>query len=197
MSLVLSPSFYQRNTKAVARALLGKKLVRIYKGERLSGIITEVEAYMGIKDKAAHVYGGRRTLRTEAMYAAGGISYVYLIYGMYYCLNAVTEKKEVPQAVLVRSLEPLEGIKTMQALRKNSNIKNLTTGPGKLTQAMHITKSENGLSLGSDALFIEEGITVSKSNIIKTTRIGVDYAGDHAAWPLRFYIKDNSFISKK
>lgn len=193
----LSADFYQRKTKTVAQDLLGKKLVRIYKGQRLAGIITEVEAYLGIKDKACHTYNDRRTKRTEAMYAVGGHSYIYFIYGMYNCFNVVTEKEGVPEAVLIRALEPVEGIPVMKRLRKNTDLHALTTGPGKLAQALHLTKDLNLLPLNSETLFLEEGLSIPRSQIIKRPRIGVNYAEEHAELPLRFYIKDCPFISKK
>mgnify|MGYP001382743830 CR=1 FL=1 len=194
---MLPNEFYERNTKTVAQELLGKKLVRVYKGKRIAGIITEVEAYLGAGDRACHSYNFRRTKRTETLYLAGGHSYIYFIYGMYNCFNVVTQKREVPEAVLVRALEPVEGIDLMRKLRKTDDLKNLTTGPGKLAQALHLTKELNAYSLRSGELFLEDGIQIPKSKIVKTTRIGVDYAGDHAQWPLRFYIRDNPFISKK
>lgn len=190
-------SFYARPTKIVARDLLGKRLVRIYQGQRISGIITEVEAYLGVGDRAAHSYGDRRTARTEPMYLAGGHAYVYFIYGMYDCFNVVTAKAGQPQAVLIRALEPVEGLALMQKFRGKSALKDLTTGPGKLTQALAIHRSMSGWDLTSKDLFIENGPRAPASKIIKTTRIGVDYAGDHAKWPLRFYLRDNIFISKK
>lgn len=193
----LNLSFYQRPTEIVAKELLGKKLVRIYKGQRISGIITEVEAYLGAKDKACHSYGNRRTPRTATMFLPGGHSYIYFIYGMYHCFNVVTEKKEIPEAVLIRALEPSEGIHFMQKWRSKKLPKDLTTGPGKLAQALQLTKDLNALSLNSENLFLENHSSIKDSQIIKRPRIGVDYAEEHAQWPLRFYIKDNSYISKK
>lgn len=189
--------FYQRKTIIVAQELLGKKLVRIYKGQRISGIITEVEAYLGVADKACHTYNNRRTARTEAMYLPGGHAYIYFIYGMHSCFNIVTEQKDVPEAVLIRSLEPVEGIELMKQFRNQTNLKNLTTGPGKLAQALQLTKELNGSVLTSPELFLEEGSKISKSQIVKKPRIGVAYAEEHAEWPLRFYLKNNLFISKK
>lgn len=194
---VLDLSFYQRKTEIVARELLGKKLTRIFNGHRLSGIITEVEAYLGIQDKACHTYGDRRTPRTEAMYEAGGHAYIYFIYGMHHCFNVVTEKNGVPEAVLIRALEPVEGLSWMKKFRKTQAIKNLTTGPGKLAQALQLTKELNGQLLSSKDLFIEYADRVPASEIVRCPRIGVSYAGDHAAWPLRFYLKESPYISKR
>lgn len=189
--------FYQRDTTEVALDLLGKRLVHIYKGQRLSGLITEVEAYLGVKDRACHTYAHRRTPRTEAMYAPGGSSYIYFIYGMYHCFNVVTQKEEIPEAVLIRSLEPLEGVEQMQKFRNQTQLKNLTTGPGKLAQALQLTMAENRVSLNSETLFIEKEKKVALDHVVKRPRVGVDYAGGHAKWPLRFYIKNSSFVSKK
>lgn len=176
---------------------MGKKLVRTYKGKRISGIITETEAYLGLIDKGCHSYGGKITERLKTMYLDGGHAYVYFIYGMYYCFNVVTRTHAHPEAVLVRALEPLEGIDLMRSFRQQDNLKNLTTGPGKLAQALKITKEQNGLSLLEDQIFIEDHIKIPASKIISRPRIGIDYAEEAKDWPLRFYIKDNQFISKK
>lgn len=189
-------SFYQRNTETVARELLGKKLVHVYRGKRISGIITEVEAYLGLKDKACHSYGDRRTKRTEVLYGQGGHAYIYFIYGMYDCFNVVTEKKGVPEAVLVRALEPVEGIEFMKTQRRKKALVELTTGPGKLCQALKITRKQSGESLLSDRLFIEE-TDIKERDIIERTRIGIAYAEDHADLKLRFYLANTKFISKK
>ncbi|MGZ3726400.1 MAG: DNA-3-methyladenine glycosylase [Pseudobdellovibrio sp.] len=193
----LKPAFYLRDTKTVATELLGKKLVRIYKGRRISGIITEVEAYLGTRDKACHTYGGKRTPRTEMMYAEGGHAYIYFIYGMYYCFNVVTEKKDKPEAVLIRALEPVEGIELMRKFRQKEHLIDLTTGPGKLAEALQLNRDLNGENLNSDTLFLEDAKILKPSQIVKKSRIGVAYAEEHAEWPLRFYIKNNNFISKK
>lgn len=169
--------------------------MRVYKGHRISGIITEVEAYLGTKDRACHTYGERRTARTEAMYLPGGHAYIYLIYGIHHCFNIVTQAECVPEAVLIRSLEPVEGLSYMEKFRKTSNAKNLATGPGKLAQALHLNREWNGVALTSDEIFLENGETIPPSSIVKTTRIGVAYAKEHAAWPLRFYNKNSVFIS--
>jgi DNA-3-methyladenine glycosylase len=194
---VLKKSFYMRSTTSVALDLLGKKLVRVYKGKRIAGIITEVEAYLGAADRACHTFGHRRTKRTEMMYAEGGCAYIYLIYGMYNCFNVVTEKEGVPEAVLIRSLEPVEGIEQMRKFRGKSKLTDLCTGPGKLGEALHLTRDLNGQSLNSDILFIEDAPKIKSSKIVKTSRIGVHYAGEHAEWPLRFYIRDSGHVSQR
>jgi len=205
-STKLKKSFYQRDTTLVARELLGKRLVHVVNGQRLSGLITETEAYLGIKDRGCHTFGNRKTKRTEPMYLPGGHSYVYLIYGIYDCLNVVTQKEDIPEAVLIRSLEPDEGLMTMAKNRKQKTFNpenkkhlwSLTTGPGKLAQALKITRDHNELLLTDDQLFIEDvGLKIKPSQIIASPRIGIDYAQEAKHWELRFTIKDNFFISRK
>lgn len=193
----LPGSFYEQKTETVAQKLLGKKLVHIYKGQRISGLITETEAYLGLTDKACHSFGGKKTDRLSSMYLHGGHAYVYFIYGMYFCFNVVTRTCDHPEAVLIRSLQPLEGIAQMEVFRRQTNLKNLTTGPGKLCQALHINKELDQMSLTSKNIFIEDGFSVPKKNIVAKPRIGINYAEEAIDWPLRFYIKDNPYISKK
>jgi DNA-3-methyladenine glycosylase len=185
----LPKKFFQQDTTKLARALLGKRLVRVYRGKRISGIIVETEAYLGKKDPAAHTFGGRRTERNRSMYLDGGHAYVYFIYGMHYCVNVVSKKKEEPEAVLIRALAPEE------------NISRSTNGPAKLCEALHITKKQDGLALfagASKELFIEDtGLKISRKEIVTRSRVGVDYAGEAALWPLRFYLLGNAHISRK
>jgi DNA-3-methyladenine glycosylase len=183
----LPPSFFIRNTRTVALDLIGKRLVRVVRGRRLAGLITEVEAYLGVRDRACHTHGGRRTARTETMYARGGCAYLYLIYGMHHCLNFVTQKEGVPEAVLIRAIFPTEGLDAMLKNRRRLTLKGLTDGPGKLAQALLLTRRQDGLSLQSPELFVEEGVKVARRDILRGPRVGVDYAGPHAAWPLRFW----------
>jgi DNA-3-methyladenine glycosylase len=198
VSVKLPQSFYDRHTSKVAKELLGKRLVRIYNGKRLSGIIVETEAYLGVKDAAAHTFGGRRTPRNEVMFGHGGHAYIYFIYGMHFCLNAVTRVAGRPEAVLIRALEISEGVDEIKKWRKVKKNQDLANGPGKLCTALKITRELNGEALWSKALFIEKtGPTISNEKIAKVPRVGVDYAGEAAKWPLRFYIKENKFISKK
>lgn len=200
----LNDNFYLENTETVARKLLGKILVHNINGNILKGKIVETEAYMGVIDKGAHSYGGRRTKRVEIMYGPPGRAYIYFIYGMYYCLNAVTQKEGIPEAVLIRALEPLEGHDIMALNRFNkeyrnltsTQITNLTNGPGKLCMAMRIDKKLNGSMLSGDTFYIEEGNN-DKFDIIKTKRIGIDYAEEAKDFLLRFYVKGNPFVSKK
>ncbi len=193
----LKNSFYRRKTETVARQLLGKKLVHLHNGQRLSGIITETEAYLGLTDRACHTFGGRKTGRVKSMYLDGGHSYVYLIYGMYFCFNVVTRTAAHPEAVLIRALEPVEGISQMQELAGQQDIKKLTNGPGKLCRALNITKQQDGLSLLGKEIFIEDHLSIPKQKVISRSRIGIASAQEAVDWPLRFYIKDNEFISKK
>jgi DNA-3-methyladenine glycosylase len=194
----LDNSFYARpNVVRIARELLGKVLVTRFDGERTSGRIVEVEAYNGVIDRASHAWSGRRTRRTEVMYGEGGTAYVYLIYGIHHLFNIVTNKKDTPHAVLVRALEPLEGIPTM--LKRTHKAKmdhSLTRGPGNLSRAMGLYTQHTGYSLYEDEIFIgDDGHRVRPSEIIATPRIGVDYAGEDAALPYRFYIKGNPYVS--
>ncbi len=162
-------------------------------------MITETEAYKGQVDKASHAHNGRRTPRTEIMYSTGGTAYIYLCYGIHHLFNVVTNEKEIPHAVLIRAIEPVEGIEWMLK-RRNKKMVNytLTCGPGALSQALGIHINQTGEDLLGNNIWIEDrGVTVKKSEIISSTRVGVDYAGSHAGWKYRFYIKGNDWISKK
>jgi DNA-3-methyladenine glycosylase len=198
----LDRSFYLRDTVTVAKDLLGKVLVHEIDGKRVAGIIVETEAYLGITDRAAHTYGGRRTARNEAMYGLGGHAYVYFIYGMYYCINAVAGPAGVPEAALIRALEPAEGLDFMadarykagySALSANQK-RNLTNGPGKLCMALSIDRNLNGEDLCGNRLYIEDSSAVPE--ICTSKRIGVDYAGEDKDLPLRFFVKGSSYVSK-
>lgn len=191
-------AFYQRDTTTVARELLGKRLCRqLPDGTRLSGHIVETEAYLGHDDPACHSYGGRHTPRTATMYAAGGVAYVYLIYGMYHCLNAVTRGEGEPEAVLIRALAPEQGQAYWQARFPRLKPAQWLSGPGRLCRALAIDKAQNGLSLRSDELWIEAGRPVAAAQVVAAPRIGVDYAGLAAAWPLRFYLRDEPAVSRR
>jgi DNA-3-methyladenine glycosylase len=196
----LAKEFYQRSdVLKVAKELLGKILVSNWNGVITSGRIVEVEAYAGITDKASHASGGRRTARNEVMYAAGGIAYVYLCYGIHHLFNVVTHKKETPHAVLIRAIEPLKGIELMLDRTGKKKIDNtLTRGPGNVSKALGIYTVNNGHSLLSSQLYIaDDGFIFSKREIGSSPRIGVEYAGSDAHLPYRFYIKDNPFVSDK
>jgi DNA-3-methyladenine glycosylase len=193
-------SFYRRdNVVRVARELLGKILVTRWKDQRTSGRIVEVEAYEGIIDRASHAYAGRKTARNEIMYREGGFAYVYLCYGIHHLFNVVTHSTGIPHAVLVRALEPLEGIDIMlKRTGKSKADHTLTRGPGNLSKAMGITTRHTGFSLLSDHLFIaDDGFTFKRSETGSSPRIGVQYAGAHAEWPYRYYVKGNPYVSGK
>ncbi|MBA2330057.1 MAG: DNA-3-methyladenine glycosylase [Flavisolibacter sp.] len=192
-------SFYLRkDVVLIAKALLGKVLVTNWNNEITSGRIVETEAYAGEIDKASHAYKGR-TKRTEVIYKQGGTAYVYLCYGIHQMFNIVTNENDVPHAILIRSVEPLEGINIMlQRTGKKTADATLTRGPGNVGKAFGFHTSQCGVSLVSDELFItDDGYRIKESAIATSPRIGVDYAGDHAAWLYRFFLKGNKFISGK
>ena len=190
--------FYTRtNVVTVARDLLGKLLVVPTKqGERVAGMIVETEAYRGPLDRAAHSYGGRRTKRTEPMYAIGGTAYVFFVYGMYYQFNVVTNAAETPHAVLIRAVEPVEGIEVMRKRRGSQPDRNLTKGPGKLCIAMGIDRSLDGADLLGEHVWLEAGQQIRRPQIASGPRIGIDYAEEWVEKPWRFWIKDNPFVSR-
>ena len=194
----LPREFYLRpDVLTVSRDLLGKLLVVAgANDERVAGKIVEVEAYRGPEDRASHAYGGRRTKRTETMYGAGGIAYVYFVYGMYYQFNVVCGVADVPHAILVRALEPVEGIEVMRARRHLHPDHNLTNGPGKLCLAMGIDRQLDMADLLGDRVWLEEFETVRASGISKGPRIGIDYAEDWVDIPWRFWIKGNEWVSR-
>jgi DNA-3-methyladenine glycosylase len=192
-------SYTRKNVVIIAKDLLGKLLVTNTKGIITAGRIVETEAYNGAIDKASHAFGNKRTQRTEIMFANGGNAYVYLCYGMHHLFNVVTNVMDVPHAVLIRAVEPIEGIENM-LLRTNKNKLDysITKGPGNVSKALGITTQLTGTSLLSDELFItDDGFNLTKNNIIATKRIGVDYAGEDALLPYRFIIKENLFVSGK
>jgi DNA-3-methyladenine glycosylase len=195
----LPREFYTRpNVLTIARELLGKLLVvPTTNGKRVSGMIVETEAYRGPHDRAAHSYGGRRTKRTETMYGMGGTAYVFLVYGMYNQFNVVTNVKDAPQAVLIRALEPIEGIEIMRRRRHGLPDHSLTNGPGKLCIALGIDRKFDGADLLGNKVWIEEGQPIPRGQIATGPRIGIDYAEGWIDKPWRFWIKDNPFVSRK
>ena len=185
----------------VARELLGKILIHESTQGVTSGRIVETEAYMGPEDQAAHSSGGRRTARNEIMYGPKGHAYIYFIYGLYWCFNitagAVPGK---PEAVLLRALEPITGVGIMEkrrGLTEGKTVANLTNGPSKLCMAMAISKMQNKTDLTTPPLFLNDAPVIPQEEIIETTRVGVDYAGEWKNKPWRFYIKGNRFVSAK
>ena len=192
----LRPDFYRRSTLTVARELLGKRLVRVVDGQRLLGLIVEVEAYIGEDDAACHAARGR-TSRNEAMYGPPGTAYVYFIYGMHHCLNAVTEEEGFPAAVLIRALEPLEGLEIMRRYRSGKPDRELTNGPAKLCQALAIEMGFNGVDFCTgEVLFIEEGRMVAQEEVGASPRIGIKADDLARSVPWCFYLQGNDFVSR-
>lgn len=189
----LKRGFFDRDTLTVARELLGQRLVRVIEGRRLSGRIAEVEAYVGEDDAACHASAGR-TPRTEVMYGPPGYAYVYLIYGMHHCLNVVTDREDFPAAVLIRAIEPEEGLREMRANRPGRSDAELANGPGKLCQALQIDRRLNRMDLcANDELFMERAVPAREKDIVTTARVGVrgDEAALAARW--RFYAVERTF----
>ena len=194
----LSKDFYLRpDVLVIARELLGKVLVTEIACIRCAGRIVETEAYNGEADKASHAWGGRRTSRTEVMYSPGGVAYVYLCYGIHHLFNVVTNSRDIPHAVLIRALEPLEGVDHMLIRTgKNKPDRSLTRGPGNAAKALGITTAMTGISLLSKGIYItDDGYRPVETDIVAGPRIGVDYAGDDALLPYRFYIKGHPNLS--
>lgn len=193
MPAILKRGFYDRETETVAREMLGMILECRTEQGVARGIIVETEAYTGEEDPACHAAVGR-TQRTAPLYGRPGLSYVYFIYGVHWCFNAVTRAEGLPSAVLVRALQPLDGIELMKARRgQRINAVNLANGPGKLCAALGIDGSLNGLSLQRGPLVVRAGDEIPDSQIVTTTRIGITKAAD---WPLRYYIRGNEFVSR-
>ena len=218
----LNQKFFMRETTRVAEDLLGCFLVRKINRQTLIGQVVETEAYLGLKDPSCHSFRGRRTERTKTMYLPGAYSYVYFTYGMHYCFNVVTQTQKEPTAVLIRALQPLQGVSEMQKNRKKTKLTELCSGPGKLCQALHITKALNAKNLSQEGeIFIskdtlnfsdietdhqlEEPLlesftkkSVLDSQDIETdSRVGLPLYEDSSYWFLRFYIKNNPFVSLK
>jgi DNA-3-methyladenine glycosylase len=192
--------FYLQPTLRVARALLGKTLVHVTTAGTTAGRIVEVEAYRGPRDRAAHSYGGRRTARNEVMYGPPGYAYVYFVYGMHHCVNVVTQATGHPEAVLIRALEVLAGedlMRRRRALPDEAPVWRLCRGPGALCRAMGIGRGENGADLVRGRLRVLDGPGVPPRAIARTARVGVDYAGAHAAWRWRFLLRDSRAVSRR
>ncbi|WP_315110127.1 DNA-3-methyladenine glycosylase [Clostridium intestinale] len=203
----LGRDFFARDTLIVAKELLGKVIVREIDGVRLSGKIVETEGYIGAIDKASHAYGGKKTPRVEPLYGEPGISYVFSIYGMYECFNVISKEKGSPEGILIRAVEPIDGLEKIAQNRfrksydtlTSKEIKNLTNGPSKLCIALDINKKvHNFMDLViSKELYIEDGDIINSSDIVETTRVGIDYAEEAVDFPWRFYVKNNIYVSKK
>ena len=198
-ALKLPQSFYlDHDVVSVSKDLLGKYLFTCIDGELTGGIIVETEAYNGAADRASHAYGNRRTKRTVLMFREGGIADSYLWSGIHEMLNVVTSVEGQAQAILIRAIEPTEGIETIQLRRNMDKVKpNITAGPGSVAKALGIDRKLNGISLQSDELWIEDrGLSFTDDQIAAVPRIGVAYAGQDAFLPYRFYVKGNPFVSK-
>ncbi|MFN0277287.1 MAG: DNA-3-methyladenine glycosylase [Pyrinomonadaceae bacterium] len=199
MGKKLPREFYLReDTITIAKDLLGKLLVVCdEKNRRVSGMIVETEAYLGVADRGAHSYAGRRTPRNEVTYGIGGHAYVFFVYGMYYQLNVVTGPVDHPHVALIRAVDPVEGIEKMRKRRGPMKDRNLTSGPGKLCIALSIDQSLNGENLRGKRIWLEDHRSFSGEEIAIGKRIGIDYAGEDADKPWRFWVKDNDFVSKR
>ena len=196
----LTAPFYQRsNVVLIAEELIGKILVTDFNNIRTSGRIVETEAYNGHIDKASHAFGGRRTKRTEIMYASGGLAYVYLCYGIHHLFNVVTNLNDVPHAVLIRGIEPIEGKEIMmQRMQRQKFDHTIGRGPGNVSKALGIFTTHTGSSLIGNEIFIaEDDFRVDPKQVGVSKRIGVDYAGDDAHLHYRFFLKGNPFVSGK
>lgn len=191
--LALTPEFYARDTVDVARALLGCVLETRVGGAGTAGRITEVEAYLGPHDPAAHGYGNRRTRRNAALFGPPGTCYVYFIYGKYWCFNTVTERDGFPSAVLIRALEPVSGIALMKRRRGTEKERLLCSGPARLCQALGIDGDLNARPLSGGAVKILEDRVIRSEDIGSGPRIGITRAAD---WPLRFFVRDSKWLSR-
>jgi DNA-3-methyladenine glycosylase len=199
-SHVLSRSFFARDAVTLAKALLGTILVHETSDDLTSGRIVEVEAYRGPEDRAAHSYGGRRTPRNEVMYGPPGHAYVYFVYGMHYCCNVVAAAVDVPEAILIRALEPLDGVDLMRARRgvdERTPVAALARGPANLCRAMGIDRAANGADLLVGPLRVVRGRRVPPARIAAAPRVGVDYAGPHARRLWRFYDGASDAVSAR
>lgn len=197
MTCKLDKSFYlDEDVVALSRSLLGKYLVTKIDG-LTSGMIVETEAYKGAEDRACHAYANLRTARTAPLFEEGGISYIYLCYGLHHLFNVVTAPKEVPHAILIRAIEPVEGVEIMLKRRKMlSPSYKLTSGPGSMSQALGLSVLHNQTDLTKDLIWIEDrGVKISEESIISTTRVGVEYAKEDALLPWRFIIRGNPWVS--
>lgn len=194
------PFSYYLNQDVIflAKNLLGKVLFTQIDGKITAGVIVETEAYFGIQDKASHAYGGRRTNRTEPMFGKGGVSYVYLCYGIHNLFNIVTSVEGEPHAVLVRAIEPLIGTDIMEARRNiSANKPSISSGPGSAAKALGIDRSFNDKDLTGEEIWIEDhNIRYTDNEIVESPRVGIAYAQEHALLPLRFFVKGNKYVSK-
>ncbi|MEO6837375.1 MAG: DNA-3-methyladenine glycosylase [Ginsengibacter sp.] len=193
-------SFYDRkDVVIIARELLAKIIVTNFSGQITSGKVVETEAYLGFTDKASHAYAGKRTARNEHMYSPAGTAYVYICYGMHTMFNIVTNKENIPDAVLIRAIEPVQGIEIMaQRTQKNIIDPTITRGPGNVGKALEIFKHHSGLFLLEDKIFLlDDNKKITDEEIGISNRIGVESAGKDSLLPYRFYVKGNKYVSGK
>ena len=195
----LRPGFYLQDTVTVARALLGCILWRRIGRTLLAARLVETEAYLGANDSASHARRGLRSPRTESMYLPGGHAYVYFTYGMHWCMNVVTAEADIAEAVLLRGAEPVRGIESMRKRRpKAKRDRDLMNGPGKLCAALSIDENLDGVPLDGDLLWLEDReAALREDRIAVSPRIGVENSGEAADWPLRFYLRDSEYVSKR
>ena len=195
--MLLNEAFYRRqDVTRIARDLLGKALFTRIDGKTTAGIIVETEAYSW-KERGCHAYNNRMTARNAVMFGEGGNAYVYLCYGMYNLFNVVTNREGKADAVLIRALEPVEGLTTMLKRTGAGKPSRITSGPGKLTRALAIDRKHNGLPLSSRQVWLEDaGVRIARGMTVASARIGIDYAGEDANLPWRYTIKDNIWVSK-
>lgn len=193
----LAPSFYRiSDVTKIAKSLLGKFLVTDFKEGYSSGMIVETEAYSW-KERGCHAFNHKKTNRNAAMFEAGGLSYVYLCYGVHELFNIVTNNEGLAEAVLIRALEPMEGIDLMMQRYQTKKSKAITSGPGKLAKALGITREHNLIDLTGDTVWVEDrDLKIKPSNIVASARIGMNFPGDDAFLPWRFTIKGNEWVSK-
>jgi DNA-3-methyladenine glycosylase len=195
----LPETYYQSNdVLALSRDLLGKYLFTCIDGKTTGGYIVETEAYNGIIDRASHAFGNRRTPRTATMFMNGGIAYVYLCYGIHEMFNVVTSTEGEPHAILIRAINPTDGLELMMLRRNMQSLKTtITSGPGSVAKALGISRTINGISLQDDRIWIEDrGLSFNTDEIAAVPRVGVAYAAEDALLPYRFYIKGNIYVSK-
>lgn len=200
MGKKLTRDFYNRDAQIVAKELLGKMMVRKTSEGVVKGRIVEVEVYKGTEesmDYACHAFPMKRTGRTEIMFGEAGHAYIYLIYGMYSCINIVCNEENVPECVLIRALEPVDGIELIRKRRKKEKLTALCSGPGKLCQALALTREENGLDMCGEVFFVEESEKFSDFEMIESKRINIDYAKEAVDFLWRYTIKGNMFLSVK
>ena len=195
----LGRDFFRRGPVEVARRLLGQRLFHVVDGQRVAGLIVETEAYLGYRDRAAHSFNWRRTPRTQTMFADGGTAYVFLNYGIHHLLNIVVGRVDAPQAVLLRAVEPTEGLELMRRRRPKARTdRDLCSGPGKIGAAFAVDRTHDGTDLVTSPRLGVERVrrrAIAETRIVTTTRIGVEYAGPWAMAPLRFYLRDNAHVS--